>query len=206
MTDHKITCREEVIPCAQCQEPHKRREMSHHQDFDCEEQITSCEAKSCKKKIARKNQQAHARTCPEIKEICKRECGLAVKRKYMDLQLDGQYSHDCICYLRTKLIQKKDKSTFLKQSKKYEQDIHKVFCKESCKSCDGDKELSLIPFSEIPYDQRVLNAFKLGISNLANLSLNSGYLVKSNVIKKAQEELIVSRFTNNATSLIHFCD
>jgi hypothetical protein len=124
----------------------------------------------------------------------------------MDLQLDGLYSHNCISYLRTKLIQKKDKSTFLKQSKKFEGDIHKVFCKGSCKACEGEKEIRILPESEIPYDQRVINAFKSGISNLANLSLNAGYLVESNVIKIAQDDLIFRRFTDSSISLIHFCD
>jgi hypothetical protein len=124
----------------------------------------------------------------------------------MNIQLDGVYSHNCVDYLRTKLIQKKDKSNFLKQSKKFESDIHKVFCKGSCETCSGDKETHLLPHSEIPYDERVLSALKLGIRNLADLTLTSGYLVESNVVKRAQEELIVERFSSSAIDLIHLCD
>jgi hypothetical protein len=87
----------------------------------------TCEA--CKKEVPRKNFKDHQLNCQSIKELCKGTCGLMVKRRHMTAT-NNEWSHDCVTYLKQKCQWNQVKSKLNKENQKYQNDIHKAFCKK----------------------------------------------------------------------------
>ena len=54
----------------------------------------------------------------------------------MTLEND-EWNHDCVDYLKNKVIWQKQKSKYQIEQKKYKQDLHKAFCK-GCIECPVD--------------------------------------------------------------------
>ena len=96
----------------------KRKDKQKHLDVSCEGFPVPCEASSCRVKTPRGKIFEHLSVCTEIKEICD-VCDQLVKRKYMDLHESGDYTHDCLAYLKMKANNSKQKASYLKEAAKY---------------------------------------------------------------------------------------
>merc|ERR1711990_823029 len=56
-----LACPMQIIDCAQCKQPVKRKDMAHHQKQECPETMIECEYTryGCDKMIKRKDQNKH---------------------------------------------------------------------------------------------------------------------------------------------------
>lgn len=187
--------------------------MYGHETTYCDKFPVKCEAyPACKVRVPRDEQMDHANTCFQVREICTSLCGDSIRRKYMTLQADGSYTHDCISYLKNKAAMAKHKAKFLKELQIYQNDIHKVFCEDGqdCITCRGDKTLTNLPEKDVShYQNRVKDSLNDALLNLANLSLRTGLVQKkgqSDLLDKAQTYLVKERFISNTFGLINVCD
>lgn len=129
---HSDKCKEEMVQCTyKCQEEHylfKRADLKAHFDT-CDKFPVKC--KTCTAVTPR----SKVHICLQAKDTCQGVCGQVSKRFYMSMSEQGVWKHEnCMEYLAMKLKDSKQKLAFQKNLAKYNNDLHKAFCK-GCSAC-----------------------------------------------------------------------
>lgn len=123
---HEAPCGAQEFTCTLCGNCFKRRDKADHLERDCKEATVACLSQTCRKKLKRKDLDAHMLVCGEVKELCPGECAMMVKRKYLP--------HSCVDYLKMQMRHARNKAAYRKEAMPYQSDLHKAFCKqEECK-------------------------------------------------------------------------
>lgn len=104
----------------------------------------------------------------------------------MTRNLGGEFTHDCISYLKQKLEWSKKKAQLDREAYKYSDDLLKVFCG----GLDERKQVQHIPIPEsIDVEEAIIGSLMQGIANLSVVGKFVGKSVVSHQLQKQVEEI-----------------
>jgi len=91
-----------------------------------------------------------------------------VKKSFMLKNLDGEFTHDCVKYLKQKLEWSKKKTQLDRDAYKYQDDLHKIFC-DGCDQCKEYKVNNIPLLESTDVEEAIIGSLMHGLANLSVL-------------------------------------